>query len=183
MLPFSPTGLESSPLPGSYALIEESLERNLPRVLMKRKPGVQVDREARPLLEAVQQDAKPASAPWTALHRPGIQRLFPCQGSGLSLLLRQGVLVSLPTPMPQSLGLLMYSGGCLLSWKLKDEGVQCPWALLKVLDQDPLPLMDLYLLLSLALPGMVCSCCRKSSGGTGIENKHEDHKIDPMAWI
>lgn len=53
MLPFSPTGLESSPLPGSYALIEESLERNLPRVLMKRKPGVQVDREARPLLEAV----------------------------------------------------------------------------------------------------------------------------------
>lgn len=61
----------SSLLPVSYAQIEDSLGRNLPRVLVKGKPQVQEDGGSGPLREAGWQVAKPVPAPWTAPCRPG----------------------------------------------------------------------------------------------------------------
>lgn len=113
---------------------------------------------------------------WTAPCRPGLEWSlpFPC------LLLRQGVLASLLTPLHLSpLGLLIHAGvGALLSWKL-GEGVWCPW---NSYDLPSSSSMDLHLPLS---PGCQGECVRFAQRAvqSALWKQHEDQKTGPMAPV
>lgn len=61
----------------SYAQKKESPERNLPRVLLKRKPQALEDIAAGPLWEAGWQVVESGSAPWTTPQRPVQEGVIP----------------------------------------------------------------------------------------------------------